>query len=86
MTPYQVLLLILLVAWPLTIAGLLVVMQRLDRYVARLDAKTPEDAGLEPVEGETGDREVKIVVDEPVAATPEPVAPKAEPVEKEPVD
>ena len=87
MTPYQVLLLILLVAWPLTIAGLLFVMQRLERYVARLDAATPEEAGLEPVEGETPDREVRIVVDEPVAKSelkpePEPAAPEAEAKER----
>jgi hypothetical protein len=72
MTPYQILLLILLVAWPLTIAGLLYVMQRLERYVARLDAQTPEEAGLEPVAGEAQDREVKIVFDEHVVGEPEP--------------
>lgn len=76
MTPYQILLLVLLVAWPLTIAGVLYVMQRLERYVARLDAQTPEEAGLEPIEGETGDREVKVVFDE--RPVPEP--------EHEPVD
>ena len=70
MTPYQVLLLILLVAWPLAITGLLWVMQRLEGYVARLDAQTPEEAGLEPVEG--GDREVKIVFDDHVVGDPEP--------------
>lgn len=72
MTPYQVLLLILLVAWPLAVAGLLYVMQRLERYVARLDAQTPEEAGLEPVAGETEDREVKIIFDEHVVGEPEP--------------
>ena len=64
MTPYQILLLVLLVAWPLAIAGVLYLMQRLEGYVARLDAQTPEEAGLEPVAGETGDREVKIVFDD----------------------
>ena len=75
MTPYQILLLILLVAWPLAIAGLFYVMQRLERYVARLDAPTPEEAGLEPVEGETEDREVKIVFEDQVVGEPEPVDP-----------
>ena len=78
MTPYQILLLILLVAWPLTIAGLLYVMQRLERYVAKLDAQTPEEAGLEPVEGEAEEREVKIVVD-PVATKPQTAEPQEEP-------
>jgi hypothetical protein len=72
MTAYQILLLVLLVAWPLAIAGLLYVMQRLERYVARLDAQTPEEAGLEPVAGEPEDREVKIVFDEHVVGEPEP--------------
>ena len=72
MTAYQILLLILLVAWPLTIAALLYVMQRLERYVARLDAQTPEEAGLEPVIGHADDREVKIVFDEHVVGEPEP--------------
>ena len=72
MTPYQVLLLILLVAWPLTVAGLLYVMQRLERYVARLDAQTPEEAGLVPVEGESEEKEVKIVFEDHVVGEPEP--------------
>ena len=71
MTPYQVLLLILLVAWPLTVAGLLYVMQRLERYVARLDAQTPEEAGLEPVEGESQEKEVKIVFEDRVVGEQE---------------
>ena len=72
MTPYQILLLILLVAWPLTITGLLYLMQRLEGYVARLDAPTPEEAGIEPVTGETSDREVKIVFDDHVVGDAEP--------------
>jgi hypothetical protein len=81
MTPYQILLLVLLVAWPLTIAGVLWVMQRLERYVARLDAQTPEEAGLEPVAGETEDREVKIVFDEPVVSEPVVSDPEPEPAD-----
>lgn len=72
MTPYQVLLLILLVAWPLAITGLLWLMTRLENYVARLDAASPEEAGLEPVSGHTEDREVRIVFDEHVVGEPEP--------------
>lgn len=72
MTSYQILLLILLVAWPLAMAGVLFVMQRLEGYVARLDAATPEEAGLEPVEGESPEREVKIVFDDHVVGEPNP--------------
>jgi hypothetical protein len=72
MTPYQILLLVLLVAWPLAITGLLFLMQRLEGYVARLDAATPEEAGLEPIEGNAPDREVKIVFDEHVVGDPNP--------------
>jgi hypothetical protein len=72
MTPYQILLLILLVAWPLAIFGVLFLMQRLEHYVARLDAATPEEAGLEPVEGEAPEREVKIVFDDHIVGEPEP--------------
>jgi hypothetical protein len=72
MTPYQVLLLILLVAWPLAIAGVLFLMQRLEHYVARLDAATPEEAGLVPVEGDSPEREVKIVFEDHVVGDPEP--------------
>lgn len=70
MTPYQILLLVLLVAWPLAMTGLLFLMQRLERYVARLDAASPQEAGLEPVEGD--EREVKIVFDDHVVGEPEP--------------
>jgi hypothetical protein len=60
-TPYQLFLLIMLVVWPLAVAGLLFLMGRLENYVARPDVDTPEQAGLEPVEGPSPDREVKIV-------------------------
>jgi hypothetical protein len=55
------LLLVVLVVWPFAIMGLLFLMSRLEDYVARGDASTPEEAGLEPVTGESADREVKIV-------------------------
>ncbi|MFN2526187.1 MAG: hypothetical protein ABR505_07980 [Actinomycetota bacterium] len=61
MTPYQILLLAILVLWPLAIAGLLFLMSRLEQYVARPDAESPEEAGLEPVAGAAPEREVRIV-------------------------
>lgn len=60
-TPYQVFLLAMLVVWPLVITGILFLMSRLETYVARQEAETPEEAGLEPILGTTPDREVKIV-------------------------
>lgn len=47
--------------WPLAIVGILFLMSKLENYVKRMDAQTPEEAGLEPVEGETSEREVRIV-------------------------
>ena len=58
---YQVFLGAVLVLWPATIVGLLWLMSKLESYVKRLDAETPEEAGLEPVEGRAPDKEVKIV-------------------------
>lgn len=60
MTKYQIFLLVVLVLWPFVILGLLFMMSKLEGYVARLDADTPEDAGLEPVAGEAPEKEVKI--------------------------
>ena len=60
MTAYQVFLLVVLVSWPIVIFGILVLMNKLENYVNRINADTPEEAGLEPVEGETGEREVRI--------------------------
>jgi hypothetical protein len=62
MTPYQLLLLAIVVLWPLAIIGLLFLMSRLEKYVNRMDAATPEEAGLEPVQETQPEREVKIVV------------------------
>jgi hypothetical protein len=59
-TPYQILLLSILVAWPIVIFGILMLMSRLENYVNRVDAQTPEEAGLEPVEGAPREREVRI--------------------------
>jgi hypothetical protein len=60
-TAYQGLLLAVLVVWPLAIVGILFLMSKLENYVKRMDAQTPEEAGLEPVDGQPGDREVRIV-------------------------
>ena len=61
MNGYQIFLVIVFVLWPLSIAGLLFLMSRLEVYVKKLDADTPEEAGLEPVEGRATDKEVRIV-------------------------
>lgn len=61
MTGYQLLLLAVLFLWPLAIGGLLWLMSKLENYVGRMEATTPEEAGLEPVEGTPREREVKIV-------------------------
>lgn len=66
MTPYQLFLLVVLLLWPVVIIGLLFLMTKLEDYVKRIDASTPEEAGLEPVAGVTTDREVKIVFGEQV--------------------
>ena len=60
-TAYQVFLGLVLVLWPVAIVGLLWLMSKLEHYVNRLDADSPEEAGLEPVEGRAPDKEVKIV-------------------------
>jgi hypothetical protein len=61
MTPYQIFLLLVLILWPFAILGLLYLMSRLESYVKRTGAETPEEAGLEPVEGEPEEKEVTIV-------------------------
>ena len=62
MTRYQIILLVVLAIWPFAILGLLFLMSKLETYVQRIDAQTPAEAGLEPVSGSTGEREVKIFV------------------------
>lgn len=61
MTGYQIFLLVTLLLWPLVIMALLFLMSKIENYIARSYAGHPEDAGLEPVAGESGEREVKIV-------------------------
>ncbi len=60
MNSYQVFLGGVLVTWPLIIFGLLFLMSRMEDYVNRSDAETPQEAGLEPVEGRSVEREVQI--------------------------
>lgn len=71
MTAYQAFLLGILVLWPLVIIGILFLMGRLEDFVKKIDAQTPEEAGLEPVKGETSDREVRIVFGDQVVRGPE---------------
>lgn len=61
MTPYRIFLLLVLVAWPFLIFGLLFLMGRLESYVNRSVAESPAEAGLEPVSGGGGEKEVTIV-------------------------
>lgn len=65
-TRYQTILLVVLAIWPFAILGLLFLMSRLEAYVQRIDAQTPEEAGLEPITGRSSDREVKIVLGDQV--------------------
>jgi hypothetical protein len=58
---YQLFLLAVLVIWPLAIGGLLFFMSRLEQFVSREEANTPQEAGLEPVEGLPREREVRII-------------------------
>jgi hypothetical protein len=58
---YRMFLAAVLVLWPLAIVGLLYIMSKLEDYVKRLDADTPREAGLEPVQGKPSEKEVKIV-------------------------
>lgn len=66
MTRYQTILLVVLAVWPFAILGLLFLMSRLEGYVARIDANSPQEAGLEPVQGTSSDREVRIVLGDQV--------------------
>lgn len=61
LTTYQLVLLAIFVLWPVAITALLFLMAKLETYVNRSAAETPEEAGLEPVRGTTPDREVRIV-------------------------
>ena len=54
----------------MVIIGILFLMGKLESYVGRMDAQTPEEAGLEPVSGNTEEREVKIVFGDRVVGEP----------------
>jgi NADH:ubiquinone oxidoreductase subunit 3 (subunit A) len=71
MSGYQGFLLLVLVMWPVAIVGLLFLMSKLETYVERSSADTPEEAGMEPVAGESSEREVKIVFGEHVVGDSE---------------
>ena len=72
MTAYQVFLLVVLVTWPIVIFGMLFLMHRLENYVNRLTADTPEEAGLEPVSGQAQEREVRIRFGDQIVGEKEP--------------
>lgn len=61
LTAYRVFLGAVLVLWPFVLVGFLYLMSKLETYVNKVDAETPEEAGLEPVQGSAPDKEVKIV-------------------------
>jgi hypothetical protein len=68
-----------LIVWPFAIVALLLLMNKLEDFVQRLDARTPEEAGIEPVAGASPEREVRIVVgDQVVGERPGPKARAAE--------
>jgi len=59
MNGYQLFLLLVIIIWPLAMGALLFSMSSIETWIGRMDAATPEEAGLEPVAGE--EREVRIV-------------------------
>lgn len=71
MTSYQAFLVVVLIAWPFAIGGLLIVMSRLEWFVQREAADSPDKAGLQPVAGTAGDREVRIVFGDQVVSEPD---------------
>jgi hypothetical protein len=68
---YRLFLLFVLVLWPVAIMGLLFLMSKLENYVNRADAATPEEAGVEPVEGTSEDPEIRIVFGDQVIGDPD---------------
>jgi len=69
MTGYQLFLLLVIIIWPFAIGALLFSMSRIENWIERMDAATPEEAGLEPVAG--GEREVRIVFGDQVVGEDE---------------
>jgi hypothetical protein len=78
MTPYQLFLLLVLILWPLAIMSLLFLMSRLESYLDKVAADTPEEAGLEPVAGTPPEKEVTIVFGDQVIGRSDQRAPTAE--------
>ena len=76
MTAYQGFLLGVLILWPMVIIGILFLMGKLESYVSKMDAQTPEEAGLEPVSGDADEREVKIVFGDRVVGEPKRAEPR----------
>ena len=70
MNRYQILLLVILLAWPLVIFGILYLMSKLEDWVRRVDAESPEEAGLEPVAGSSSEKEVQIIFGDEIVRGP----------------
>jgi hypothetical protein len=70
MNRYQILLLVILLAWPLVIFGILYLMSKLEDWVRRVDAESPEEAGLEPVAGSPPEKEVQIIFGDEIVRSP----------------
>ena len=85
MSGYQGFLLLVLVMWPIAIVGLLFLMSKLEDYVERSDADSPMEAGLEPVGGDSGEREVKIFVGDRAVGQGEMHEENASPPERSPL-
>lgn len=66
LTSYQIFLIVTMITWPFVIVALLFFMGKIEAYVNRVDAETPEEAGLEPVLGRPEEREVRIVLGDKV--------------------
>ena len=71
MTSYQLFLLSVLILWPVLIVAMLFMMSKLEAWVERSEASTPEEAGLEPVAGQPPDKEVTIVFGDKVISKAE---------------
>lgn len=71
MTGYRIFLLVILLLWPLIIMGVLFLMSRLETYVNQSGASSPEEAGLDPIQGTTEDKEVRIRFGDQVVGAPD---------------
>lgn len=77
MTAYQLFLLVVLALWPVVIFAMLFLMHRLENYVNRLNAGTPQEAGLEPVQGQSEEREVRIRFGDQIVGESNPTSDEA---------